>query len=114
MVQPQKKPLLGLTADGLEVPAALCSFSQKLVGAVGREDAAQSPAQASERRKSPFWTRSGPWSCCELCELCVDKRTSRWDVAGVGVTECPGSVRRGGGKLPSGLEWRLRCTGEKE
>ena len=38
MVQPQKKPLLGLTADGLEVPAALCSFSQKLVGAVGRED----------------------------------------------------------------------------
>lgn len=31
-----------------------------------------------------------------------------------GVTECPGSVRHGGGKLPSGLEWRLRCTGEKE
>lgn len=38
MVQPQTKPLLGLTADRLEVPAASSSFSQQLVGAVGRED----------------------------------------------------------------------------
>ena len=53
-------------------------------------------------------------AACELCELCGDKRTSRWDVAGVGVTEFPGSVRHGAGKLPSGLEWRLRCVGKKE
>ena len=36
-VQPQTEPRLALTADGLEVPPALCSFSQQFVRAVGRE-----------------------------------------------------------------------------
>lgn len=60
---------------------APCVPSQQL-GAVGRgrwDHAAQSPAQAPKKEESPFGLDLSPWSCCELCELCVDKRTSRWD-----------------------------------
>lgn len=95
----------------------MCFFSQRLVRAVGRKGGMlllRAPPKLQKGEERVHFGLDLVRGAAVSSQLCVDKRTSRWDVTGMGVIEFHWSVRHGGGKLPSGLEWRRRYIGKKE